>query len=133
LHVALPGLKERAEDIPLLVAQFIEEFNAKRRREVIGLTPRAMARLLEADLPDNVRQLRVAVDYAHGRCRGKLIDLGDLPDLSLPLKTRRAQLELETIRSALQQAGGNITKAAKALQVHRTTLWRKIKRYKLKP
>lgn len=132
LHVQMPGLRERAEDIPLLVAQFIEDLNNRRQREVVGLTPQAMARLIEADLPDNVRQLRMAVDYAHGRCKGRLIELGDLPDLSLPLKTRRAQLELETIKAALQQAGGNITKAAEALQVHRTTLWRKIKRYKLK-
>lgn len=131
LYVALPDIKERAEDIPLLVAQFIEELNLKRRREVQGLTPRAMARILEAELPDNVRQLRTAVDFAHGRCRGRLIDIDDLPDLALPLEARKEQLELETIRAALARAGGNITRAAEALHVHRTTLWRKIKRHKL--
>jgi PAS domain S-box-containing protein len=130
LHVALPSLRERVEDIPLLVAQFIEDLNIKRRKEVVGLTPAAMARLQEAELPGNVRQLRMIVDYAHGRCHSQLIEVGHLPDLA-SWRSHKANLEREAIQSALEQTGGNITKAAQVLQMHRTTLWRKIKRHKL--
>jgi PAS domain S-box-containing protein len=132
LHVAMPSLAERAEDIPLLVGQFIEDLNLKRGRQVEGLTAAAMGRLLEADFPGNVRQLRMVLDHAHARCTGKLIDARDLPELSIPWNKRKASLEKETIQAALARVGGNITRAAEALQMHRTTLWRKIKRLGIK-
>jgi PAS domain S-box-containing protein len=130
LHVALPSLRERVEDIPLLVAQFVDDLNIKRHKAVVGLTPAAMARLQEADLPGNVRQLRMIVDYAHTRCHGELIDVQHLPDLA-SWRSHKENLEQQAILNALDQTGGNITKAAQMLQMHRTTLWRKIKRYKL--
>jgi PAS domain S-box-containing protein len=133
LHVAMPSLAERAEDIPLLVDQFIEDLNLKRGRQVEGLTAAAMRRLLEADFPGNVRQLRMVIDHAHARCPGELIDAQHLPELSIPWNKRKASLEKETIQAALARVGGNITRAAEALQMHRTTLWRKIKRLGIKP
>ena len=132
LHVVLPTLRERAEDIPLLVAQFVEDLNLKRGRDVAGLTPEAMARLLQTDFPGNVRQLRMVVDHAHAACSGAVIDVEHLPDLSLPWQKRKARLEFDVIRGALEQAGGSITRAAEALRMHRTTLWRKIKQHGLK-
>lgn len=132
LHVALPDLRERAEDIPLLVQQFVEELGVRSGREIRGVSAEAMQQLMEAEFPGNVRQLRTVIEQAHRTCQGETIEVADLPRLQIPWRERKASLEIETIKAALKRAEGNITRAARALQMHRTTLWRKLKRYGLK-
>lgn len=139
LHVAMPSLRERREDIPLLVEQFIDAFNLERGLQVEGLSVGAMHWLLDADLPGNVRQLRRLIDVAHARCNARIIDVDHLPtwvgaprrsrESSTPWPARKAHVEKEAIVRALRQTGGNIAQAAKELRMHRSTLWRKAKRY----
>jgi len=79
LHIELPGLRGRREDIPLLVEHFVEAINAQRGTEIEGLSAAAMQQLMVSDLPGNVRQLRRILEQAHLVCGGKLIDVDDLP------------------------------------------------------
>jgi DNA-binding NtrC family response regulator len=128
LHVEVPTLRERPEDIPLLVEQLLEGLNQKRGRQIQGVTPAAAARLQQADYPGNVRQLRMVLDEAHRKCRSSFIDVEDLPDLALVCPTCNDATAQQAVLDALDRAGGNLTHAARELGIHRTTLWRKLKR-----
>ena len=97
-----------------------------------------MKQLVIADLPGNVRQLRDVVAEAHGRCSGRVIGARDLPawivevDETVPWSVRKVQMEQEEIEEALARNRGNVTRAARDLHVHRTTLWRKMRRLGIK-
>lgn len=136
LHVALPDLRQRSADIPLLVEQFIDELNVRRGRQVEGLESAALCRLMEAEFSGNVRQLRRTVAEAHAHCRGPVIGLADLPALPTPRGAWKPWDEQERRRvahleQALRAAEGNISRAARALGMHRSTLWRQLRRYGL--
>jgi DNA-binding NtrC family response regulator len=140
LHV--PPLRERSEDIPLLVKAFIAEFNVANKKSVEGLTAEAMDILLSYSWPGNVRELRNCIEGVVVLSRRRMIHPEDLP-----IKIRQGDkktysekeddatlkgLERKTIEAALLKAGGNKTEAAKILGISRRTLHRKIKNYNLK-
>lgn len=133
MRVTLPALRERREDILLLVDHFIGYFNRLRHRDIMGISDDARATLLQHDYPGNVRELQNIVEHAFVLCRGSLIEKEHLPRW-LHATTRPPSLghgqtlkEMERIfiSDALQRHHGNRQAAAKALGIHTSTLFRK--------
>jgi DNA-binding NtrC family response regulator len=145
VRLTLPSLRERREDIPFLVEHFIQRFNTKRGKEIVGVSPAVMEILMRHDFPGNVRELENIIEYAFVLCHNRVIDVNHLPEDLQPgpgrgvppgrgfTESRLKWAEAETIRAALQDASGRIGQAAQALGVSRTTLWRKMKRYGISP
>ncbi|RJO64447.1 MAG: PAS domain S-box protein [Myxococcales bacterium] len=146
VRLVLPSLAERREDIPLLVEHFIRRFNALQSRAIRRVSERALAALMDAPYPGNVRELENAVEHAFVLCQGDVIDLVHLPPL-FETYARPAELdnpglagmgplqaaEAQAIAAALARHGGNRTKAAQHLGLSRNTLWRKMKQLGLLP
>jgi len=141
VRIDLPPLSQRREDIPLLIDAFIQKFNAKMGKQIVGVSDQALRLLLKHDYPGNVRELENIIEHAFVLCKGDRIDLDCLPkDLiegqeempsSPPLKeeTLFRRAEAEIVEQTLKKYGGNRAKTAKALGIDRTTLWRKMKNY----
>ncbi len=142
-EIRMPSLRERREDIPLLVEHFIAEFSRSFKRDVKGIARDALHRMLEYPWPGNVRELRNAIEHAFVTGSGDRIRLLDLPlEVRDPGATRRdgarresstdeERDERERIVTALHRSAGNQVRAAKALGVSRVTLWKKIKRLEI--
>jgi len=136
MKVELPPLRERRDDIPLLVEHFIQKYNKKMGKEIEGVSEEAMRLLLNHTYPGNVRELENILEHAFILCKGRIILPEHLPHYlhakapSLPAASLR-EWEREMIKEALRRSGGNITSAARELGIHRTTLWRKMKKYHL--
>ena len=152
VRIALPPLRTRTEDIPLLIDHFMERFNALQGRRIRGVSEGAMAKLLRYSYPGNVRELENAIEHAFVVGGGKYIEAEDLPPhiqgqvLSSPAApppsavmhpepVRPSRLrpledaEAATIQASLARHGGNRTRTARDLGLSRNTLWRKMKRY----
>jgi DNA-binding NtrC family response regulator len=141
--IQIPPLRERREDIALLLVHFLRKFAEKNRRDVTGLTADARDALLKYDFPGNVRELENIVERAVLLCRGRVIDLEDLPATvrpgqrgageSLPkdLPGVLADIERQAIQSALERTGGVQTQAADALGISERVLRYKMKKYGL--
>jgi len=132
LSLFLPNLKERCEDIPLLVDQFIQEMNEKRGKQIDGVSPQAMNYLFSMNFEENVRELRRIIDRAHHLCREEVIDLKHIFPSQRKLHPFPSTDAKRMIEEALDIAQGKIAEAADILQIHRSTLWRKIKRYRIR-
>jgi DNA-binding NtrC family response regulator len=140
VEIHLPPLRERPEDIPLLVRYFLDEISRENRRPVRDIAPEALDLLLAYNWPGNVRELRNTLEGIIVVCTRERIEVCDLPE---PLRQgaaaqaviRRgmtmAAIEKEAIRRALEQTGGRRTEAAKMLDLSVRTLQRKIKEYNL--
>ena len=135
VRIALPPLRERREDIPLLVDHFIARFNRLREREVAGMTSETLGILLAHDYPGNIRELENIIEYAFILCSGGLIQPQHLPepfrlkpqaDVTAGVRTLH-ELEARFINEVLRRHQGNRLAAAKELGIHKTTLWRKIR------
>jgi transcriptional regulator with GAF, ATPase, and Fis domain len=136
-EIALPPLRERRADIPLLLERFLIELG--KGSKVEGISPAALRKLLDHPWPGNIRELRNALEHALVTARDGMIMPADLPveirgagrrgssrrrpPLAVADRRERARLE-----EALRKAGGNRTKAAELLGMSRVTLWHKIKR-----
>ena len=141
--IQIPPLRERREDIPLLLEHFLRKFAEKNRRDVTGLTAAARDVLLKYDYPGNVRELENIVERAILLCRGHVIDLEDLPATLRPgqrgvaeplpkdLPGVLADIERQAIESALERSGGVQTQAAEALGISERVLRYKMKKYGL--
>jgi transcriptional regulator of acetoin/glycerol metabolism len=134
LQVRLPPLRERREDVPLLVQALLDAEHAPRRARV---SPAAMQALVQADWPANVRQLRHVLHSALAVARGREIGVADLSEQLLaaskrPRLSRLEEAELEELRRALHEARGNRARAAVLLGIGRSTLYRKLDTYRLK-
>ncbi|MFN7065900.1 MAG: sigma-54 interaction domain-containing protein, partial [Aquificaceae bacterium] len=125
VRIHLPPLRDRKEDIPMLVSHFIEKYSRKYSRRIKGITSEAVKLFLSYDFPGNVRELENLIEHAVITCRGSLIKSEDIPleKESKPLEER------ERIRKILKEVGGNKSLAARVLGMHRTTLWRKLKEF----
>lgn len=140
IQIEIPPLKERKEDIPLLIDHFIERFNAEKGCFIQGITPAAISALMLFEYPGNVRQLENAIEHAFVLTKGPLIDLNALPLDIIPEQEKTDQSELpesgnplmeaekRVIEQALSQHNGHREKTAKALKMHKTTLLRKMKK-----
>jgi DNA-binding NtrC family response regulator len=143
VHIKLPPLRERREDIPLLVRAFIDELAPENNRPVRDITPAALTHLQTYDWPGNVRQLRNLLESVIVTATREVIDIQDLPEpirQAHPTASVQAlvtagltmeQLEKEAIRAALQQTQGNRSEASERLGISVRTLHRKIKEYGL--
>jgi len=146
--IHLPPLRERREDIPLLINAFVQEFAKQNHKKITGLSADAQDALQRYEWPGNIRELRAAIEHAVALCRGERIGLRDLParilGQSLPASesdTNPAsglssnlnlqKMEKNFIQQALRLTDGNVTGAAKLLGISRRTLHRKIKTYKM--
>jgi PAS domain S-box-containing protein len=143
VKIDLPPLSQRREDIPILIDAFIQKFNAKMGKQITGVSDQAVRLLLNYDYPGNVRELENIIEHAFVLCGSDRIDLNCLPKEltegqeemppSSPLKEEMPfrKAEAEIIERTLKKHGGNRAKTARELGIERTTLWRKIRKYKL--
>jgi PAS domain S-box-containing protein len=137
--ISLPPLRERKEDIPLLIEHFIRKFNALKARSIHGVTPDVLSFLIGYPFPGNIRQLENIIEYAFITCKGRFIGMEHLSREIIeeapgggPRNSSPQDLEeAERIRTALEQHEGSRPDAARALGMSRTTLWRKMKTHGL--
>jgi two-component system response regulator AtoC len=143
LSILLPPLRERKEDILLLVNHFIRKFNERHGMKIEGITPNALKLLMEYHWPGNVRELENVIERAMVLTEGNRIDeenlswtlnhhltggAGLFPE-DFSLKKIERKLEERLIRMALEKTKGNKTKAAKLLEISHPSLLSKIKEY----
>ena len=141
VNIHIPPLRDRKEDIPLLVAAFLKEFSQENGKQIEGIDPKARLALYNYSWPGNVRQLRNSVESAVVLSKGSTLTLEDFPpnirgetgadSLRLSLGTSLAEMEKEVIRSTLAREGGNKSRTAEILGIGRKTLHRKIEEYGL--
>jgi transcriptional regulator with PAS, ATPase and Fis domain len=144
VSLRVPPLRERPEDIPLLAAHFTVQSSERTTRPVSGISPDAMALLLQYDWPGNVRELQNAIERAVVLGDSELILTGDLPE-AITKRTSTApalggaydgavrEFKRQLILSAISETQGNLTKAAKLLHVNGTYLHRLIRTLDLRP
>jgi len=135
VNIRIPPLRERTEDIPLLVNHFIRKYCKSMSRDLITVEPAALKHLQELEYPGNVRELENMIERAIVIGNGKEIRLKDLPmgkELMSSSIESLDDLEKNHITSILNKYGWNISRASKALNVDRATLYNKIKKYNLK-
>lgn len=140
VHLTLPALNQRREDIPLLIDYMVVKFNRLQGKNIAGISRDAMARLMEYDYPGNVRELENIIEQAFVLCKGGMIELHHLPPELRPAvhETSRGlgpmsidAMEKHLIIETLQRHGGNRTEAAQDLGIDMSTLYRKIKYFKV--
>jgi len=132
----MPPLRARGGDVLLLADAFLERAAARMRRRAAGFTAEARAVLVRYGWPGNVRQLANEVERALLLEGGELIALEDLQARVAAAPSRAAartfaDAEREAVQRALEEAGGNIRAAARALAVSRNMLYRKLRKYAL--
>ncbi|HEY8967340.1 MAG TPA: sigma-54 dependent transcriptional regulator [Candidatus Methylacidiphilales bacterium] len=147
VKISMPPLRQRKEDIPVLLTAFLREFSKENDKRVLHVTPAAREAILAYDWPGNVRELRMAVEHGVVLARGEAIDLHDLPERLFmprqtlaggpgdtgggPLNLNLEAMEKKFIVQALKLCQGNRTEAARMLGISRRTLHRKINEYQL--
>jgi transcriptional regulator with PAS, ATPase and Fis domain len=137
IPIYLPPLRERREDIPLLVNSFIQRLQRITGKGINGLTPHALRLFMDYFWPGNVRELKSALEYAFVIAESGKIDMDHLPPL---LAQREAgttadrsqaggSLEKTELIEALRRTNGNQTQAARLLGVNRVTVWNRMRKY----
>ena len=135
-RLELPPLRERMEDIPLLVNHFVAKFSALKGKEISGVTPNALAILMKHDYPGNVRELENIIEHAFVLCPGGMIQAHHLPGELQPRTSTPqgetldllGEYEKELILNALRRNQWNRLKTAQELGIHKTTLFRKVRK-----
>lgn len=139
VEVVLPPLRERRQDIPALAALFLARHNQRYRKQLQGFSEMAMRVLLEYVWPGNVRELEHVVERAVLLGRGPLIEPNDLAcRLASPGRQPVEEMELDEVEralisKALARFGGNVSKAAEALGLSRSALYRRLQKHGLTP
>jgi len=137
MNIKIPPLKDRPEDIPLLIAHFIKVFKSKSRNPVDRISPAALSILRKYHFPGNVRELENAIEHAFVLCRGNEILPEHLPesilreDYAINDRSNNGNNEREVILESLTRNQGNKSRTAVELGIHRSTLWRKMKSYRI--
>ncbi|MDY0375725.1 MAG: sigma-54 dependent transcriptional regulator [Desulfobacterium sp.] len=143
IPIHLPPLRDRKQDIPLLLDSFIRNLNIKTGKGVTGLSHEAMEVVMDYSWPGNVRELKNAMEYSFVTVEGGVIQLEHLPKKISSFKTSRHYHPLELgsaelqflsgekarLIHALEQTRGNQTKAAELLNINRVTVWNRMKKY----
>lgn len=142
VHIHIPPLRERKDDIPLLIASFLQEFAKENDKEIEGIDTRARSALYKFDWPGNIRQLRNCIESAVVMCEGKFITLEDLPPsvrqatdanvIQIPTGITMDEAEKIIITQTLAMQKGNKSKTADILGIGRKTLHRKLEEYDIK-
>jgi two-component system response regulator GlrR len=142
IHVQLPALRDRLDDVVLLTRHFIAKHAARFHRPAPDVAPAALDRLLVYAWPGNVRELEHVLEAAVVMCEGNLIDAGDLPPLAASRRATASsfreakaqavqEFERDYIIRVLRASGGNITAAARAAKKNRRAFWELLRKYQL--
>ena len=136
----LPSLAERRDDIPLLASHFLRELSARYDRQVNGFSPEAMALLVAADWPGNVRQLRNVVEQAVALATAAVVPESAVQDAIkhqsrqfTSLEEARRRFEHDYLVQLLKITSGNVTQAARLARRNRTEFYKLLQRHKLEP
>ncbi|WP_425248291.1 sigma 54-interacting transcriptional regulator [Dissulfuribacter thermophilus] len=145
VKIVLPPLRERLEDIPLLVDHFIKKLNLEKAKDIQGISDAALNLLMRYDYPGNIRELENIIEYAFILCRGQFIEPEHLPEPFAPENAKiigrtpfssgpktLEEIEKEAIIAALERNNWKKMATCKELGISKDTLRRKIKRYGLK-
>jgi transcriptional regulator with PAS, ATPase and Fis domain len=137
--IFIPPLRERREDITLLLWHFIQQHNTKKFRRVDKIDPQAMRILLDYYWPGNIRELQNVIEYAFVVGRGTTLRSTELPpefreqpqnhEIEKTNKPLSREGEIEAICQALEQCNGKVSQAAELLEMSRATFWRKRRQY----
>jgi len=144
--LVLPPLRNRKEDIPLLLEHFMNKFNLLKGKGIEGFQPEALALLMSCNYPGNIRELENIIEFAVVVCKNSLIGIEHLPDYlinvsdveefggAMPKQKKGSikRLEKDFIYNALAQNNWNRQVTASRLGMHPATLWRKIKALNIK-
>lgn len=142
VDVALPPLRDRLEDLPLLVDHFRQKFNERFNKNIEGISSEVLSRFMDYGWPGNVRELEHVMEHAFVLCHGGTITLKHLPadirnyepveESPRPkARVKSTEEEIEEIRNALNKTGWNKSKAARLLGIGRRTIYRKIEDHQL--
>ena len=145
ITLQLPALRQRREDIPLLVVHFLRKYAEQNNKEVSGIQQQALQYLQHYEWPGNVRELENVIERAVVLAKEPIIGLAELPGhfqekeflpaptdhFVLPLNATLADIEREAIAQALQHSAGNRQATARSLNIGVATLYRKLKEYQL--
>lgn len=133
--IILPPLRERMEDIPLLIDHFIERFNVLQKKSIQGVSEEAMSVLMSYSYPGNIRELANIIERAFILCKTDLIEKKTLPESLFAMSANHKDSEVSSLRdveaayllNALKQNNWDRQKTARQLGIHKSTLYRKIK------
>lgn len=136
IRIAMPPLRARPDDIAHIAERFVRQTAARKGKRIDGISPEALALLMRHAFPGNVRELENILEYACLFCPGPVIEVSDLPEWFVECvgpsgRTGISSLqeaEAKALREALAKAGWNRARTAAALGIHKTTLYRKLKR-----
>lgn len=139
IPITVPPLRERRGDIPLLAETFFRRIALKNDKPIKGISNVGMDVLMNYEWPGNVRELKSAMEYAFVTCQGPQIHPNHLPpditgDIRLFSEKKqfiadRNEAKKKFLLDALEQSGGNQTKAAEILGITRVTVWNRMRRY----
>ena len=143
IPIVIPPLRERRSDIPLLAESFFRRIRLKNEKKIDAISNPAMEALMNFSWPGNVRELKSALEYGFVTCNGSVIEPQHLPpDVFLNHKAdpidekispNSDEIQKTRLIDALEQTGGNQTKAARILGVSRITVWNRMKKYGIRP
>lgn len=147
ITIRLPSLREKREDIPLLISHFLQKYNLREGKKIGTVAPEVMNILMKYDWPGNVRELENFIERAVVVCNSEMITADELPEeiqedlfgkeeeVYIPPSTIEEmdlhKKEKELILEALRKTGWNKARAAKLLNIHRRTIYNRIKKYSL--
>lgn len=143
VEIQLPPLKERMNDLPLLVAHFIEKFNLETGKNITGLSREAMEILFHHSWPGNIRELEHVIEHAFVKCNKPIIQIRHLPTDIIYAKTGdiiqsgikrglpKDQIEKDILLNTLEECDWNLMLVMQKLSISRPTLWRRMKKYGL--
>jgi len=136
IPIFLPPLRQRREDIPLLVDHFLRVLRERTGKNIMGVSQEAMERFMAYHWPGNVRELKSALEYAFVVGEGEIISLDQLPPQLGSVTSRpstflssKEMAEKEALVEALMKTKGNQSRAAKLLGISRVTVWNRMKKY----
>ena len=135
IRLKLPPLRERKEDVPMLIDHFIRRLSNTKKKLIADISPDALAALVSYDYPGNIRELENIIEHAFVLCRGTVINIDNLPEnvrltgiRPSAKPTSMDDLEAVFISEALKKNNWNRKKTAEELGIHKTTLWRRMKK-----
>jgi len=140
IPIHLPPVRERKDDIPLLVNTFIKRLELRTGKPIRGLTRQALNRFMDYPWPGNVREMKSALEYAFTVADKDTIDVDHLPPQMLTAQSQIAPAheigsvkepdsERQQLIEALRAAGGNQSQAARILKINRVTVWNRMRKY----
>ncbi|HEY0083081.1 MAG TPA: sigma-54 dependent transcriptional regulator [Pyrinomonadaceae bacterium] len=142
VKITVPPLRERPDDLVPLADHFLQRYAGQYQKPIRAISQPALSLLTRYDWPGNIRELESVIEHAVLFCQEEQLTLESLPEHLRPAGTNQVaclipphltleEIEREAIAQTLERTGGNVKKTAQILDVHRPTLYRKLKRFKL--